>query len=106
MKKIAVLAIVLFASLAVAGEKEDLAVKIFVLQEEVQILQDQIKAKQATYQKAKELMKKEKNAEAKGRMAVDLLKQEDEIIAIATRLNAKSQEHQDSRAKFKEIAEK
>jgi septal ring factor EnvC (AmiA/AmiB activator) len=99
MKKIAVLAIVLFAVAAFAGEKEDLALKIFTLQEEINATQDVFKAKQSEYQKMRESLKKEKGD--RGPLAVLVIQRENELIEMGVKIQDKSTELARAREQFK-----
>jgi hypothetical protein len=99
-------AIVFGYFVAHAGEKEDLALKIFTLQEETQALQNAFQEKQKGFIKDREALKKETDPKKKGEMAVKVITEEQELVDLAAKANAKGEEQRIAREKFKAMIDK
>jgi flagellar basal body-associated protein FliL len=94
-----------FQTHATAGEKEELAIKIFTLQEDAIALQEKLKQKQEFFSKARANFKSEADHTKKGEIAKKLLELEKDIIETSEKLNAKVNEQKAARAKYAELVE-
>jgi outer membrane murein-binding lipoprotein Lpp len=98
-----ILAVLLVAGTIWAGEKETAALKVITLQQEIDVIQEQFKAKQADYQKESQAFKKETDQNKKGEIAVRMLKLEEDLIKMNESVQQKGREIGESRAKFREL---
>lgn len=92
--------------LSFAGEKEDLAIKVFTGQEEISTLQAQHKDKFGQYEKLRASLKTEADYAKKGKDALKLMDLEAEIIKLNERIGAKNGEVSEARKKFRELVDK